>query len=146
MTEARVVEIIGRPPNRYLGGDETYRVRDGGDLAEVWQGTAGDFNLVVIFKNKKVKAFAAATPMYAESYALEDRNHHAVQETPSENAGPGNAERVVNAISGAYLTWACPGVYRKPVLWMTAADVQLVQACNANGYMLFGMYFYMGGK
>ena len=40
----------------------------------------------------------------------------------------------------------CPQIYRKPVLFFSANDYQWLQACNANGYMLFGVYIYTGGK
>lgn len=40
----------------------------------------------------------------------------------------------------------CPKVYRTPLILMDANAYQWLQACNANGYMLFGGYVYIGGK
>lgn len=38
----------------------------------------------------------------------------------------------------------CPKVYRLPVLFMNANELQWLQACNASGFMLFGLYVYTG--
>jgi hypothetical protein len=58
----------------------------------------------------------------------------------------GIAEKVANVAANGYLSWACPAAYRKPWLFMTNNDVQLMQLCNANGFMLFGLYVYTGGR
>jgi hypothetical protein len=50
----------------------------------------------------------------------------------------------MNAASAVYLGAVCPRIYRKPVIWMTAADMQLIQTCNANGFMVLGLYIYKG--
>jgi hypothetical protein len=73
-------------------------------------------------------------------------------EGPDESASstPSKAETIAGKVAeiGAslYYTSVCPGIYRKPALFMTAADVQILQGCNANGFMLFGVYLYTGGK
>jgi hypothetical protein len=44
------------------------------------------------------------------------------------------------------LSHYCPQVYRIPLIFMDANAAQWLQACNANGFMLFGMYVYTGGN
>jgi hypothetical protein len=56
------------------------------------------------------------------------------------------ATKVADVAGRLYLTHYCPQVYQKPVLLMTASDYQLLQACNANGFMLFGLYLYTGAQ
>lgn len=53
---------------------------------------------------------------------------------------------IADAASQVSLTTVCPKIYRKPVVFMAANDVQWLQACNANGYMLFGIYMYTGPR
>ena len=63
---------------------------------------------------------------------------------------PSKADRVVgkvvNVAASLYFTRVCPAIHRKPAFLMTAADVQVLQACDANGAMLFGVYLYTGGQ
>jgi hypothetical protein len=63
---------------------------------------------------------------------------------------PSKAEAVAGKIAevGAslYFSRVCPGIYRRPALLMSAADMEVLQACNANGFMLFGLYIYTGGN
>jgi hypothetical protein len=66
-------------------------------------------------------------------------------ETPST---PSRAERAagvaVDIAARFALANVCPNVYRKPLLFMNANDLQWLQACNANGFMFFGVYVYTG--
>lgn len=55
------------------------------------------------------------------------------------------AERIGNAAAQFTLAMVCPRVYQKPIIFMTANDVAWLQVCNANGFMLFGIYVYTGG-
>ena len=144
MGEAQVLKIVGRSPDRILTSKGDRLVIDGGDHAEVWDWPK-ERSLLVIFKHDKVETFFTATPESAEDYALKRKPQEPQRVYSAESGNAGGVERVANAISGVYLTYACPRVYRKPVIWMTAADVQLVQACNANGFMAFGVYVYTGG-
>jgi outer membrane protein assembly factor BamE (lipoprotein component of BamABCDE complex) len=78
-------------------------------------------------------------------------------ETGSPSKGPSRwsrfgaaMEKVGNVALGVgvqyTLSQVCPDVYRKPMIFMTANDLQWLQACNANGYMLFGLYVYTGPR
>lgn len=58
----------------------------------------------------------------------------------------GITDRVVDAAAGIVLTQACPALYRKPMLFLTTNDVATLRQCDANGYMLFGLYIYTGAK
>ena len=65
-------------------------------------------------------------------------SHPAVED--AGNAG----NKVVSIANRLYLVFTCPALYRRPVLFLTTADIQVIQQCNANGYMLFGAYIYTG--
>jgi hypothetical protein len=73
-------------------------------------------------------------------------------EFPANNSptSPRGAEttagKIVEVGARLYPTGACPAVYRKPALLLTAADAQLFQVCNANGFMLLGLYIYTGNN
>ena len=66
---------------------------------------------------------------------------------PQNQPQASKAERVVNSVAGAVngvlLQHYCPGIYRTPMMFMNASQYQMLQQCNANGYMLFGVYLYM---
>ena len=71
----------------------------------------------------------------------------------SGSAGPSKKERFLAGLAiatavavGLSFEAVCSQVYRKPLILMTANDYQNLQSCNANGYMLNGVYLYTGGK
>ena len=72
-----------------------------------------------------------------QEWANRDRGASAQSETTV-------ADKVAGAAAGVYYSWACPTVFRKSVWLMTANDAQLIRQCNANGFMLFGIYVYTG--
>jgi hypothetical protein len=146
LKEPEVRAIMSRAPDRFVNGSDSRRVVDG-DVAEVWD-FPNQSSLVVVLKRKKVSRFTTASFDSVDTFVLEAGYHRVYDPASDTGGGSGNGDgvqRVANAINGFYLTYACPRAYRKPVIWMTAADVQLVQACNANGFMFFGAYVYTGG-
>lgn len=140
MARWQVHDVAGRLPDRYFGYTETHRVNHG-DSAEAYHTPKND--LVVFYKNDKAKAVAEVSPANVESFVITERP--AKPET-AYDAGPSTVEHVANMASGIYLSAVCPRVYQKPVIWMNAGELQLLQTCNANGFMLFGAYFYTGPK
>jgi hypothetical protein len=88
------------------------------------------------------------TPVQNETEAGPEQTEANSPSTPPP--APGKAERVVRTVANSalalYLTQACPSLYRKPMLFLTGNDVQVIQQCNANGFMLFGLYIYTGPR
>jgi hypothetical protein len=95
-----------------------------------------------------VPTVAAAAPSVVQQQAQYPAPQQQVQQQP-ESKHP-KLERALGMIldvtAQVSLTTECPKIYRKPVVFMTANDVQWLQACNSNGYMLFGIYMYTGPR
>jgi len=122
---AVVIALMGEPDR-----DRSVRHRGGCTHAmDCWQISASEVLAVFYDKQRAVEYIYRVGPRDTQ-----DRDPQA----------PTTADKVAGAVSRASLTLACPAVYRKPVLFMTASDVALIQTCNANGWMLFGMYIYAG--
>lgn len=124
-----------------LGQPDGYKTQKGG-VTEDWILSPQD-TLLVTFKHDQVvssrHAFRTSGKPDSTSATAERVEH------PSESGGT-TAERVARVDQGLYLSQACPAIYRKPLFFMTASDGQLLQACNANGFMLFGIYVYNGSR
>ncbi len=63
-----------------------------------------------------------------------------------EGGGSGGSlgPALINVAAQLYLTTVCPQLSRKPLLFLTATDLQTLQSCNANGFLIFGLYVYTG--
>lgn len=118
-TVEEVERILGKP-----FGEEA----KGGRLAREWRLSPED-TLLVVFKNNRVRSI----------------RHLDLRPKPETPGQEGRAiEKAAGIALGIYLAHFCPAAYRKPLLLMNASDAQLLQQCNANGFMLFGMYVYRG--
>lgn len=65
---------------------------------------------------------------------------------PTQSKGARILDRVADAVGQLSLGQICPSLYRKPMVYMSANDMQWLQACNTNGYMFFGLYVYTGPR
>jgi S-formylglutathione hydrolase FrmB len=113
--------------------------RERNTLIEEWRGS--DNTLWIRFKDHA--AHGSSETDYRVATVKRYVDHH----TAAAN-GPSKSEevagKVANTVNSIYLTWACPKIYRVPLFWMTAEQYQLLVQCNANGFMLFGLYLYTG--
>jgi hypothetical protein len=132
-TIADVHALVGEPDYvRNLHFHASSRVRQ---VRDTWKDQNGYFEvcyeggIVVSFEHRQLMQQQAPVPTKISREKI--------------NLG-GVADKVISVAVSGYFSWACPAVYRKSLLFMTANDVQLLQQCNANGFMLFGMYVYTG--
>jgi outer membrane protein assembly factor BamE (lipoprotein component of BamABCDE complex) len=125
-----VLRIFGRPngppPSQHIL-DRAKPV----DSIGIWTLSPRDM-LVVAFRDDKVSSFWH-----------EDTEGNTPSAPSKTDTVLGKVGQVADSL---YFTSVCPAIYRKPALLMTAGDVQVLQACNANGFMLFGVYLYTGGR
>lgn len=126
-----------------LGQPDGYKTQNGG-VTEDWILSPQD-TLLVTFKHDLVVSTRHAFRASGAPDSTSTTARHKRAERPSES-GETTAERVARVAQGLYLSQACPAIYRKPLFFMTATDGQLLQTCNANGFMLFGIYLYNGGS
>jgi hypothetical protein len=131
-TVAEVHALIGEPNQPGYGQWERWNIPSDGGRQIVFQ----------------VK-FADGIAEYAHSYVDQSdgstgKDKIKQTETPSRAATVVN--KVADAVDGLMLVHYCPQVYRIPLIFMDATAYQWLQACNANGFMLFGVYVYLPKK
>jgi hypothetical protein len=137
-----VFRIMGRPDGPRPSQSVLDKVKEG-DLIAVWTISPED-TMVVTFREDVVNSLWHEPPVgSAPKGGTPTRSTLTTTEPTKADTV---VEKVANVASGIYLAAVCPGIYRKPALFMTAADMQSLQVCNANGFMLFGMYLYTGGQ
>jgi hypothetical protein len=128
-SKEEVLRQLGRP-NGALTRSIVERLRVG-DSFGLWKLSPVD-TLVVVFRENEV---------------IDIEHEFAANNSPTSPRGAETtAGKIVEVGARLYLTGACPAVYRKPALLLTAADAQLFQICNANGFMLLGLYIYTGNN
>ena len=96
--------------------------------------------LTVTFANGAVAAVSDAIDAKTKEQNRKDRRVKGRFTRGMQEAAQAAAQ-VAFAVS---LQHYCPQVYRKPLLWMNANELQWLQTCNAYGGMVFGIYVLRG--
>jgi len=109
-TPEQVVSVMGLPD-----AVEHTRARTDGNNAKWYFGTSDLF--IVKFVNGTVQQTKRAKV-------------HTGGPTKFERA----LDQVVQGAVAGYLAYSCPTVRRKPLLWLTTNDIQLLNACIASGF------------
>lgn len=123
LTKSEVEALVGKPKKVRVSG--RYR-------SEEW--TYATFH--VWFNAQSGKVNEVATNEQIKTMKADDRRRRSIT---IATAAAGIAQQVI-------FQQTCPQIYRIPLLLMNAAQYQWLQACNANGFMLFGFYVFTGGQ
>jgi hypothetical protein len=133
-------QLIGKIRQGQLGDEVHYAI---GQPTAQWQEKHG---------KQRYEEYAASDGRVLLGFRLRDGQYplDTIRFDPlvPAQAGPSSSsvvDKVASVVDRFYLTYYCPKIYQRPLMWMTAAEYQLLQACNANGFMFFSMYFYTGG-
>jgi hypothetical protein len=140
-TMTEVHALIGKPnrPAHRQQWEEWNTPSDGKQVLEVQYDKDG----IVLWAHKFIdQSRGSSEKDKIEEAEIANRDQGAGTQSKAANV----VDRVATAAQGVMLTHDCPRVYQTPLIFMNANDVQWLQACNANGFMLFGMYVFTGAK
>ena len=139
-TITEVHALIGKPnrPTTRRQWEEWNILSDGKQvILEVQYSADG----VVLWAHRFVDQSNGNTPK-----DIQDRREWANRDrgVSGQSEAPNLADKIVNVGQGLLLSHYCPQIYRTPLVLMNANTAQWLKSCDANGFMLFGLYVYTG--